>query len=165
MKLILLISLVFYLRILSGEVYKTIDEDGNVIFTDRPSLNSEEIKLKELKTTETVKPTSITSGSKNKNKGNHSYKKLIVSNPANGSAIRSNNGNVSISISLEPSLRAGHRILISVDGKEVSKGSGKSVSLTNLDRGTHAVTVRIIDSSSNAMISASSSFSILRATQ
>jgi hypothetical protein len=88
-----------------------------------------------------------------------------VSKPADGSSIRSNTGNVSISVNSEPSLRSGHRILITMNGKELSKGTGKSVSLTNVDRGTHTVTVSIIDSSSNTIISTSSSFSILRASQ
>jgi hypothetical protein len=50
-------------------------------------------------------------------------------------------------------------------GKELSKGSGKSASVTNIDRGTHTVGASVIDSSSNAIISASSTFSILRSTQ
>jgi hypothetical protein len=167
LKLIFLAFLIFYLPILFGEVYKTVDEDGNIIFTDRPTTNSEEIKLKELKTTETVKPSSSSSGSasRGKNTADFSYKKLFVSKPADGSSIRSNTGNVSISVNSEPSLRSGHRILITMNGKELSKGTGKSVSLTNVDRGTHTVTVSIIDSSSNTIISTSSSFSILRASQ
>ena len=93
-----------------------------------------------------------------------SYTKLSFS-PTLDSAIRSNKGNISISIILEPSLRSGHRILITMDGKELSKGSGKSASVTNIDRGTHTVGASVIDSSSNAIISASSTFSILRSTQ
>ena len=129
--------------------------------------NSEEIKLKELKTTETVKPSSTSSSSTSRGKKTEdfSYKKLSVSNPADGSSIRSNSGNVSISVNSEPSLRSGHRILITMDGKELSKGTSKSVSLTNIDRGTHTITVSIVDSSSNTIISASSTFSILRASQ
>ena len=56
-----------------------MDEDGNIIFTDRPTTNSEEIKLRELKTTETVKPSSSSSGStsRGKNKEDFSYKKYL----------------------------------------------------------------------------------------
>ena len=80
LKLIFLASLIFYLPILFGEVYKTVDEDGNIIFTDRPTANSEEIKLKELKTTETVKPSNSSSGSRSKRKNTEdfSYKKIFV---------------------------------------------------------------------------------------
>ena len=167
LKLVFILFLFFYLPSLFGEVYKTVDEDGNIIFTDRPVTNSEKIKLKELKTTETVKPSSSSSGSSSRgeNTEDFSYKKLLVSSPTDGSSIRSNTGNVSISVVSEPSLRSGHRVLITMDGKELSKGTGKSTSLTNVDRGTHTISVSIIDSSSNSIISASSTFSVLRASQ
>ena len=51
LKLVFILFLIFYLPALIGEVYKSVDEDGNIIFTDRPVTNSEKIKLKELKTT------------------------------------------------------------------------------------------------------------------
>jgi len=167
LKLAFILFLIFNLPALFGEVYKSVDEDGNIIFTDRPVINSEKIKLKELKTTETIKLPSTSSGSSSqgKNKEDFSYKKLLVLSPADGSAIRSNTGNVSITIAPEPPLRSGHILLITMDGKELSKGTGKSVSLTNVDRGTHTITASIIDSSSNSIISVSSSFSILRASQ
>ncbi len=47
LKLIFIIPIIFYLPIIQGEVYKSVDEDGNIIFTDRPTTNSKEIKLKE----------------------------------------------------------------------------------------------------------------------
>ena len=61
-----LIFLFVYLSfsLVNAEVYKTIDEDGNIIFTDRPTVDSEQIKLKELKTTETVRPSDTTSNRK-----------------------------------------------------------------------------------------------------
>jgi len=90
MKLIFLLPLFFYIPILYGEVYKTVDEDGNIIFSDRPSSNSEEIKLQELKTTETIKPSTSSSSRKSRgeNEEDLSYKKLFVSNPVDGSSIR-----------------------------------------------------------------------------
>ena len=167
LKLIFITSIIFYLPILLGEVYKSVDEDGNIIFTDRPTTNSEEIKLKELKTTETVKPSTSSSSRNNRGENNedHSYEKIVVSNPENGSSVRSNSGNVTISVLVKPSLRSGHKILITMDGKELSKGTGTNISLTNIDRGSHTVGVSVIDSSSKPIISGTSTFTILRASQ
>ena len=111
LKLVFILFLIFYLPALIGEVYKSVDEDGNIIFTDRPVTNSEKIKLKELKTMETVKPPSSSSGSlsRGENTEDFSYKKLLVSSPADGSAIRSNTGNVSISLGLIGILHVGNR--------------------------------------------------------
>lgn len=159
--------LIFFHSFINAEVYKTIDENGNIIFTDRPSVNSKEIQLKKLKTTETIKPSGSVSNKKNQNENenNFSYKKILISNPKDGSAIRSNTGDVRISVSIEPSLRSGHRILITLDGVELSKGTSTSASASNVDRGTHTVAASVIDSSANPIISISSVFSILRATQ
>ncbi len=167
LKLIFIISIIFYLPIIQGEVYKSVDEDGNIIFTDRPTTNSKEIKLKELKTTETVKPSVSSSSRKSRGENNedHSYEKIVVSNPENGSSVRSNSGNITISVLVKPSLRSGHKILITMDGKELSKGTGTSISLTNIDRGSHTVGASVIDSSSKPIISGSSTFTILRASQ
>ena len=46
---IFLSALFFYISNVNSEVYKTIDEDGNIIFTDKkPSVSTEEIEIKEV---------------------------------------------------------------------------------------------------------------------
>jgi hypothetical protein len=94
-----------------------------------------------------------------------SYTKLSISTPSHESAIRSNNGDISILVVLEPSLLSGHRILITMDGQELSNGTEQSISLTNIDRGTHIIVASVIDSSSNVIISSSSTFTILRVSR
>ncbi len=167
MRLILFSLLAFFVCCVGSEtVYKTVDDDGNIIFTDKPSKNSEEVKLQELQTIDNPNPIPVRSTPKprqaNEDEGSI-YKSFFVANPANDSGIRSNNGSVSISISLEPSLRTGHKITILMDGKEV--GSGTSVSLQNVDRGTHNISASVVDESGKKLISTSSTFSLLRASQ
>jgi hypothetical protein len=50
-----------------------------------------------------------------------------------------------------------------LDGKQV--GNGLSASLQNVDRGTHTISAKVIDSDGKSLISTSSSFSLLRASQ
>ena len=147
-------------------VYKTVDENGNIIFTDKPSKDAEEIKLQELQTIKNPNPAKYTHKPKqdNKDKGKL-YKTFLVSNPADGAGLRSNSGNVTVSVSLEPPLRPSHQIIISMDGKEVSSGSVSSVSLQNVERGTHNIAASVVDGNGKQMISTSSSFSLLRASQ
>ena len=145
-------------------VYKTVDENGNIIFTDKPSKDAEEIKLQKLQTIKNPNPAKHNPSPKQP-KQESLYKTFLVSSPADGAGLRSNNGNVSISLSLQPPLRPGHKIIITMDGKEVSNGSTSSVSLQNLDRGSHNITASVVDGDGKQMISTSSSFSILRASQ
>lgn len=158
------ILILFTVSLFAATVYKTVDENGNVIFTDKPSDNSEEIQLKELQTIKNPNPAKYQAPQKKSMEPDlsHFYKSFVVANPADGSAFRNNAGNVSISILLQPGLRPGHSLVITLDGKEVSKGSGLSVSLNNVDRGTHNIGASIVDSNGKQIISTSSSFSLLR---
>lgn len=159
--------MLFAFSLHAEKVYKTVDEDGNIIFTDKPSAESEEIELQELQTIKNPNPAKY-QPPQNKSSAQdlkNLYKSLLVTNPADGSGLRDNAGNVSISVSLQPSLRPGHSLVITLDGKEISKGNSLSVSLSNVDRGTHNIGVSVIDSSGEQLISTSSSFSLLRYSQ
>jgi len=145
-------------------VYKSVDEKGNIIFTDKPSHNAEEIKLKKLQTIKNPNPAKHTPKPKQP-KQEVLYKTFLVSNPADGAGLRSNNGNVSISLTLQPPLRPNHSIIITLDGKEVSNGPSSNISLQNIERGTHSISASVIDGSGTQMISTSSSFSLLRASR
>lgn len=147
-------------------VYKTIDKDGNIIFTDRPSDDAEEIKLQELQTIKNPNPTTYSPPPKTKSeKSENVYRRLLITNPADGSGLRDNAGNVTVSVSVEPGLRPGHKMVIAMDGQEISNGAGLSVSLQNVDRGTHSITATVVDGEGKSMLSASSSFSLLRASR
>ena len=147
-------------------VYKTVDENGNIIFTDKPSKNSEEIKLQKLQTIKNPNPAKFTPRAK-PSVGDEGtvYKTFLISNPADGSGLRSNSGNVTVSLTLEPPLRSGHKVIISLDGKEISSGTSTSVVVQMVDRGTHSVSASILDSKGAVLKSTSSSFSLLRASQ
>jgi prophage tail gpP-like protein len=157
---LLLVSCAVFVN--ADTVYKTVDEDGNIIFTDKPSENAEEIKLKELQTIKNPNPAKFKLMPKQADKA-FSYKTFLITNPADGSGLRSNNGNLTISVSLEPPLRSGHKIIITMDGQTVSAGTARSVSLQNIDRGTHSIGASVVDSSDKTISSTTSSFSLLRA--
>jgi uncharacterized protein DUF4124 len=164
MRLLISLLLVFYVCYLGAEtVYKTVDEEGNTIFTDKPSESATEIKIDELQTIDNPNPAKYKASSKQSDKKKFKYNSLTVTNPESGAGIRSNNGNVTISVSLEPSLRGGDKILITMDGKQV--GTGSSVSIQNVDRGTHSINASVVDGNGKTLISTSSSFSLLRASQ
>ncbi len=145
-------------------VYKTVDKEGRIIFTDRPSEDSETIKLDELQTIKNPNPIQYTPRPKPPADKGPPYKTFMVAEPADGAGIRRNDGSVRISVILEPGLRSGHKIIITLDGKEVSSGTASSVSLQNIDRGTHNISARVIDGNAEEIISTTSRFSLLRAS-
>lgn len=168
MKLILSLFLVLCAQYLIAEtVYKTVDEKGNIIFTDRPSKDAEEIKLQELQTIKNPNPPEykpLPKKTEPKDTGGL-YKTFIIANPADGSGIRNNAGNITISVTLVPSLRPGHIIAFTVDGNEISKGSSTNATVNNLSRGAHTISASVRDGTGKILKSTSSSFSLLRASK
>jgi hypothetical protein len=164
MRLILSSILLFFVCCLGAEtVYKTVDGEGNIIFTDKPSEDAEEIKIQKLETIKNPNPGKYKPDTKPPEESSIKYESFIITNPKNAEGLRSNNGSVSISVSLEPGLNPGHKIIISMDGKEI--GIGTSVSLQNVDRGTHSISASVVDANGKTLISTSSTFSLLRASQ
>lgn len=81
------------------------------------------------------------------------YKKLNIIAPKPGQTIRANDGDVSAALSFSPKLRPSDKIVFSLDGKQVHKGTSKISNMENLSRGEHTLSVTIVDSRSKVLIS------------
>ena len=162
---IVLLAIVFIQDAQAGtEVYITRDKNGNPVFSDQPSESAEKIKVQEIMT---VPAENIPSKTREATrKPTVAYKSLSITRPLNDSAVRENSGKVSISVAAEPGLQKGHKIIISLDGSEISRGSSNSVSLDNVDRGTHSVSAAIISPEGTPLITAPPvQFTLLRFSQ
>ena len=89
---------------------------------------------------------------------------LLVTNPPDDSVVRDNAGNLNLTISISPPVQPGHSAELLMDGTKVRDVQGNGiVALTNIDRGTHAFNVRIIDEQGNVITDGPASrISILR---
>ncbi len=164
MRISLLIISLFFTYSAQADVYKSVDEDGNVIFTDKPSPDAEKIIIKEVQTIEAPKaqPNKEALPAAEELVG---YSKVAIIHPQNGTGIRANDGNITISTSVKPALdqEAGHTLALYMDNQLVSSGSGATFSIQNVDRGTHSFSVAVIDKDGKELTrSATISFSVLR---
>lgn len=133
-----------------AEVYKQVDENGNVIYTDIPKKKSEQPhKVAPITTFESKKAaprykegSSRRKATKNKEQGPSSYT-VAISTPQDNQSVRADDGKVTLQASVEPSLASNHELIFLVDGAEVAKGSSTQTVLENLDRGSHSVQVQI----------------------
>ena len=145
---------------LQAEVYRTVDEDGNITFTDTPQEGAEKVDIQETQTIDNPNPAKYKPLSK-KQKPVERYRSISIASPGNDEAVRNNAGNVTISTSIDPRLIPSHEVIIYIDGKEIGRGS--SATANNVDRGTHTASAKIVDSSGNTVISSSpSTFHLLR---
>lgn len=155
-----------------GEIYKTIDEDGNVVFTDiAPPNISETVELSNSTSyTPPATPASPTTGTQQpigapaaSAQPEVIYQSILINAPANDEAVRDNAGNITISVEVKPSLAPGHSIALVVDGKRVSTSVSGQFPLRNVDRGTHTLSAQVLDE--NQMIlkqSSDQTFHMLR---
>jgi uncharacterized protein DUF4124 len=142
------------------ELYKWVDKDGTVHFSDQPTEGAEKIKVKDVDTIPAVKP----------QPGGDQPKPLVATHytitftsPQAEETIRDNVGTVNVSVQLNPPLNAGDTIQFSMDGQpQGDPGAATQLTLTNLDRGTHTVQATVLDQSGKALGSASTTFTLQR---
>ncbi len=156
---------------LQAEIYKTVNEDGNVVYTDVPPKDSSAAMDVDRGNTYTP-PSPVTPNTPaqertddatlvevvveqdDKQPAVTSYMELSITAPGHDQAVRENAGNLTITVTSIPALDAtlGHQVQILLDGQNAATG-GVTLSLTNVDRGTHALTARIIDANGEVLIS------------
>lgn len=161
--LTLVLLLLFGFASGAHDIYRKVDENGNVIFSDVPSEGAEKIQLKETTTIKSLDVEPSSPVTQQQELQSIPYKSVSIDNPKNDEAIRDNAGNVTVKISIEPVLMPGHEVVVYLDGKEKTKGAGAAFKLENLDRGTHQLRASIIDQQGHILLSSrSTTFHILR---
>ncbi len=160
-RLFLITCCLFWTVLASADIYRSIDADGNIVFSDEQTEDAEKIEIQPIQIikpppvapfvytppAETIEP----------------YRSIEITNPQHDAAIRDNIGNVSISVSVDPGLISGHQFVLYMDGKQISSGASTSFNLSNQDRGTHSVRVSVKDAEDRIVISTKTiSFHMLR---
>lgn len=129
-------------------IFRTVDKDGNVIFTDtRPEDTSgEEVRLRPITPMSPVsdrRPRASTAAEKKETAT--TYSRLAIIEPTDDTTVRGP-GNFIVKIATEPRLLAGHKVRLMLDGKMVGKPQrGLRFELKNVDRGTHRLIAEVVD--------------------
>ncbi len=135
----------------AAEVYRWVDEQGNVIYSDTPHPGAEVIENLDPQTIESLR---LRPAQKQRpvEKLSPEYEVFRISSPVNDSAVRANDGNITVEVEIRPPLmvKLGHRLTLYLDGKPVLEGENKTtLELQNLPRGTHTLQVVITDRKGN----------------
>jgi hypothetical protein len=156
-----------------NRIYKTVDADGNVVFTDIPpredDQNAEQIIVEQpnsFAVGEAI-PSSdqwiVEPGQTAGEEPPFRYNTLSIVSPADDEPVRENAGNVTIVSNVSPRLQSGHVIRLLMDGAVAQEGAQGTFNLANVDRGTHTIALEILDSNGNVLIrSDNSTFHLLR---
>lgn len=136
----------------SAEIYRQVDAQGNVTYTDEPSDQSpaEAVEIKPVTTVTLPKLDAVSEPEQLREKvetEGAAYSNVRFTAPEDDQAFHSGNGDVSFRVESSPSLKGGHKYEVTLDGQPVGQTTSGTVSVRNIDRGTHDAGVSIIDSS------------------
>lgn len=144
-----------------ADVYRSVDADGNVGYTDRPSPDAEKVKIDKVQTVPAGPDDFKYTPPEKPDLGN--YTKLEIFNPENNHVFTGNTGEVNVSVTITPALRESDSFIFYMDGKKQGDSGSPSFQMTNLDRGTHTVKVDVVNKDGKSLkSSAPVSFTIKR---
>jgi len=152
----------------SATVYKCLDEDGRVAYSDTPCPGGVRMEIP----TEVLVPAPAAPQKPGAGTAAFAgYSGLAVQNPANEEVIRDNSGEgtVPVVLSVSPDLRAdlGHEITVYLDGAAwPQRFRGPQFELNGVKPGTHTLRAAAVGRDGSELFSsATSKFSLLRVTK
>lgn len=137
----------------SAEVYTYIDKDGNRVFTDQPPRgNAQKLELTP-RNAMPITPNGVrmppplyAPATPALPPGPPAYQLLRIIVPEPDATVRANDGALIVSATSDPALLPGHLYRLLLDGKPTGEpGRSPVFPLSNIDRGTHQLSVEIID--------------------
>lgn len=143
-----------------AQMYKWVDDEGNISYADQPPFKgAEKLDAPELTTVPAKKIPEKKAEPVKEDKKETKYTFFRITSPENDATIRNNEGNFSVSLGIKPPLNTtqGHYFTVLVDGKAVQKKTHTTtISLNNIDRGTHKISASIKDKNNKVLRTAKS---------
>jgi hypothetical protein len=102
-----------------SDVYKTVDKEGNVLFTDVPpdnSLKTKKIHIQEPNTGTVLGDSPVDDASDGQENMPLTYDTLRIASPAPDETVRKNVGNIAVKVDVAPALSAEHELQIVLEG-------------------------------------------------
>jgi len=151
---------------LLAQVYKTVDEDGNVVYTDQaPKDGSAPIELRPLSIIETpeyVRPAEKAPENDEAGGGKEmslrylrqNYADFAIIAPQAEETVWQPDNIVTVAWNTRYQLQAGMQVTLYVDGVPQTTSSEQVIALAALDRGEHTVTAELRDSQNRRIVTA-----------
>lgn len=152
---LILLSLTTFSQCLQAGVYRVVDEEGNVTYTDNPPANDPSVETLDLPPVNTQPALQIpVTRKKNDEDETSGYERITIASPAQETTIPPGQLDIPVKVSLEPALKAGDRIQLLFDGQPYgAPGASSLFKINALVRGEHRIQAQVIDHNNNVVIS------------
>ena len=142
-------------------LYKWVDADGVVHYSDQPHAGAEKIQVaraQSYKAPPPAKPVAPSSAARAAASSSMRYQRLQITSPADGDVLVNTGGSAQVSVDVEPGLAPGHQLWFTLDGQRVDglAPDATSGTLGDLERGTHTLSLTIVDANGTPVQSADS---------
>jgi|GEM_PF-445244 len=139
---------------IQADIYRSVDRDGNVTFTDEPNNKAELIELEELPSYEAapipilpVENTEAAPVEEESDLKKPKYK-ISITSPEQNQSIWTGGGVLAASVSVQPELNPNRadKVQFKLDGKKVGDPqTDLSYTFENIERGSHILAVSVVD--------------------
>jgi hypothetical protein len=151
---------------LVAQIYKSVDKDGNVIYSDQPpSPDAQPVELPGLSVVDAVQSPAIVPGAGTAGEGaekplslqdlRRMYRDFAIISPAHEEWIQGTGNSVTISWGMREAPQPGMMVIPIIDGNELPPASGSSITLEEVVRGEHVVSARLVDAQRRTVANAS----------
>jgi hypothetical protein len=135
-------------------VWRWVDEDGVVHYTDRPVEGAERIELKPPPVVEVARPPQRRDREDEAEAQAVVYDRLAIADPTQEEVLWNIGGTLDVTLELRPRLQAGHGVEIVLDGsvREDLPDDSLSFEIPEVWRGTHTIQARVVDEDGRVLI-------------
>lgn len=148
------LTFIFFCGISYADIYKWVDSQGNVHFSDTPHRGAEKLNIPDAQTYSAPVPQAPASDKAGqKQDGNaHVYTKLVIAQPENEATIRNNQGSITVTAEVDPDLFPGDKVQLIFDGSTLGEPQSNLLfQLSGVYRGSHTIAVQIVDAEGNVL--------------
>ena len=141
----LLITFCLLAPLLSAQtVYRQVDAEGNITFSDQATPGAEAITIRKAQTIAPPPVGAFKSEPIVKQKAPAGYDRLAIISPRHDETIvGAAQGNFDVKVDLRPALRAGDSLVLLLNGARVQSSKTTNFTFSNLQRGAHTLQVAI----------------------
>ncbi|MCL1121930.1 DUF4124 domain-containing protein [Shewanella seohaensis] len=155
MRTFTLISLLLLSLFAQATVYKWVDKDGKVHYSDEPHPNAEVVELKE-KTLNQIALPPVKNDADDSQVIQQIQYQVVITSPEEEETVRDNNGDFRVTATVTPEIKSQYLMALKLDGQTVGQPQvGGIFQLKNIDRGEHTIVVDAM--TQNGKVFASSS--------
>ena len=152
--LALLVSLLLVSTTAVSEVYKVVDQNGKVTYTDNPPADNPTTESVDLPTINTQPAPALQPQTEGKAAEATDYSQVSITNPAHDSTVPPGQLSVNVQISTEPALQLGHGVQLFYDNQPYNEPvPATSFQISGMERGEHTLQAKIIDEVGNILLS------------